>query len=71
MGGVTIESYGEIVLLQEKILCWSDWNETAQEWSLGCVVVPLGFEIFKMVTVAMVALKIKLVCWSDCNEASQ
>jgi hypothetical protein len=43
----------------------SDCNETSQELSLGCVVVHLGFEIFKMAA----GWKLKNNnCWSNCNE---
>ena len=36
-----------------------DCTETTQEWSLGYVVVHLGFGIFKMSAVAMVTMKVK------------
>ena len=50
----------------------SDCNETSQEWSLGYVDVHLGFNIFKIATVAKVSMKVlKKIIISDCNEISQ
>jgi hypothetical protein len=53
--GFAIESLGRgSFFLQEKILFWSDSNETSQ----GCVDVHLGFDIFKMTAVTMVTMKV-------------
>ena len=55
-----------------KNIIWLDCYETSQELSLECVDVHIGFDIFKMATVAMVTMKDKTIYFlSNCNKASQ
>ena len=62
---------GNIYSLGKNII-WLDCYETSQELSLECVDVHIGFDIFKMATVAMVTMKDKTIYFlSNCNKISQ
>ena len=52
-----------------KIIFWSDYDETSQEWSFRCADAHSRLKICKMVTIPVNVQKIFFL--SDCNETSQ